>query len=72
MEEDKITFTQYEDKNCPCIDCLCTPICKQKSDYHLFGDCKLLSEYCTYDTIDNLLKTIDKIFGSTRYSDYTA
>ena len=67
-----IPLIYYEDKNCPCIDCLCIPICKQKSDFDLFEDCKLLSKYCTYGTIDNLLKTIDRIFGSSRYSDYVA
>ena len=30
---------------CPCIDCVCMPICRHKSYMHLFENCKLLHRW---------------------------
>jgi len=31
---------------CPCIDCLCTPVCRYKKDYHrIVNDCVLVRRY---------------------------
>lgn len=37
---------------CPCINCICVPICRQKLYGYLFMDCALIRKYMpTYDVI---------------------
>jgi len=31
---------------CPCEDCICISICKNKQIYYLFHDCSLITNYC--------------------------
>lgn len=39
---------------CPCIDCICTAICKHKLYGHLFRDCALLRNYMPKHNITHL------------------
>ena len=40
-----MSYNNKSTEHCPCIKCICKPICKHKSYTHLFKECILLSRY---------------------------
>lgn len=52
---------------CPCEDCLCIPICRNKMYFELFNDCSLIHKYI--ETYDNYrLQTTQKILSPQWWS----
>ncbi len=48
--------------SCPCEDCLCVPICRNKFYFTLFSDCSLITKYAKVDNNnDNKLQITQKI-----------
>jgi hypothetical protein len=45
---------------CPCIDCICIPMCRNKTYTDLLTDCILIENYRSTNG-DNRIKTIEHI-----------
>lgn len=48
---------------CPCIECICRPICNGKTFSNLMGDCQMISDYYYFSRLENFdfrLDTINK------------
>lgn len=57
---------------CPCIDCVCAPICRHKLYGYLFSDCALLRRYILkYDVVhlrdEAKMKTMIRILNPTHW-----
>lgn len=51
---------------CPCIECICKPMCYRKHFNHLINDCYLISNYYYFSKWGNFekrLKTIVEIIN---------
>jgi len=42
---------------CPCIDCLCLPMCRNKSYQTLFEECSIIDEYAKREATNHLRQT---------------
>lgn len=62
---------------CPCINCICVPICRNKLYGYLFRDCALVSEYVVnylvvrernVDNMTEIVKVLKPVYWNYEYN----